>query len=139
MLTLNPYLSFKDQARPAMEFYRTVFGGELSIDTFGSAGGSENPDDADLVMHAQLETPQGFTLMASDTPSGMPYAPASGFSVSISGDDEPAERRMWDALGEEGAVTMPLEPAPWGGLFGMLTDRFGIAWMVAVDAGDRGQ
>ena len=133
MLTLNPYLNFPGRAREAMEFYQEVFGGELTVDTFGSFGGTDDPADADLVMHAQLETPQGFTLMAADTPSSMSHHAATGFSVSIRGDDEPAARRFWDALSTDGNVTMPLGDAPWGGLFGMLTDRFGISWLVSVD------
>lgn len=138
MLTLNPYLSFTGEARAAMEFYRSVFGGELTVDTFGSFGGTDDPDDTDLVMHAQLETPQGFTLMASDTPSGMRQAPISGFSVSISGDDEAAARSLWAGLSDGGTITMPLEPAPWGGQFGMLTDQFGVAWLVSIDGDERG-
>jgi uncharacterized glyoxalase superfamily protein PhnB len=71
---LNPYLSFSDNARQALEFYRGVFGGELVLSTFGEAGGAEGPD-ADKIMHGQLETPAGYTLMAADTPAGMERAP----------------------------------------------------------------
>jgi PhnB protein len=130
--TLNPYLSFRDDARAAMEFYRDVFGGELTIDTFASYEMGQEPSENDLVMHAQLETPAGFTLMASDTPSSMPYAPAAGFSISLSGDDDEALSAWWAALSDGGQVTMPLDVPPWGGRFGMLTDRFGIAWMVSI-------
>jgi PhnB protein len=130
--TLNPYLSFLHTARDAMEFYRSIFGGELTIDTFGSYDMGQDPSENDLVMHAQLETPDGFTLMASDTPSSMPYAAPAGFSVSLSGDDEARLEGYWSALAEGGAVTMPLDTPPWGGRFGMLTDRFGIAWMIAI-------
>jgi PhnB protein len=130
--TLNPYLSFRDSARAAMEFYQSVFGGELSIDTFAAYEMGQDPSENDLVMHAQLETPDGFTLMASDTPSSMPYTPASGFSVSVSGDDDTALEGYWNALAEGGTVTMPLAAPPWGGRFGMLTDRYGIDWMVSI-------
>ena len=133
MLTLNPYLTFRGEARSAMEFYREVFGGELSVDTFGSFGGTGDPADDDLVMHAQLETPQGFTLMAADAPASRADQAPGGFSVSISGDDEPAARGFWDALAAGGTVTLPLAPAPWGGLFGMVTDRFGTSWLISVD------
>lgn len=132
MAALNPYLSFNDQARSAMEFYQSVLGGELAVDTFGQFPDMvQDPSQADLVMHAQLETPDGFTLMASDTPDGMTFEPPAGFSVSISGDDEAQLQRFWDALSEGGAVTMPFEVPPWGGRFGMLTDRYGISWMLA--------
>jgi len=137
MLTLNPYLSFKDRAREAIEFYRSVLGGELQLSTFGEYPGMvQDESEKDLVMHAQLETPDGFTIMASDTPSGMPYQPAAGFSVSLSGDDEEALQGYWDALSEGGTVTMPFEVPPWGGRFGMFTDRFGIDWMVAYTESD---
>lgn len=133
--TLNPYLSFRDSARAAMEFYRSVFGGELTIDTFAAFDMGQDPTENDLVMHAQLTTPAGFTLMASDTPSSMPYTPPAGFSVSVSGDDADALEGYFTALASEGTVTMPLETPPWGGRFGMLTDRFGISWMISIAPG----
>lgn len=132
MATLNPYLSFRSEARAAMEFYRSVFGGDLVLSTFGEFPGMvQDAAEADLVMHAQLTTPDGFVLMASDTPSGMDYAPPAGVSVSISGDDEAQLQGWWDALAAGGAVTMPFEVPPWGGRFGMIADRFGVDWMIA--------
>lgn len=82
-------------------------------------------------MHAQLTTPDGFTLMGADTPTGMDYTKPAGISVSVSGDDEAKLQGFWDALAEGGSVTMPFEVPPWGGRFGMLRDRFGIDWMLA--------
>lgn len=120
---LNPYLSFRGQAREAMEFYQEVFGGELRLNTFGEFG-HPDPSVADQVMHAQLETPSGFTLMASDTPGGMSYNPGDTMSVSLSGDDE-ALRDYFARLSEGGTVTMPLEKQMWGDEFGMCIDRFG--------------
>jgi PhnB protein len=135
MSSLNPYISFKNEARDAMEFYQSVFGGELAINTFGEYEGMvQKPSEKDLVMHAQLDTPEGFVLMASDTPSGMAYAPPAGISVSISGDDDEALTGYWDALSDGGNITMPLDTPPWGGKFGMLTDRFGVDWMISVNA-----
>src|SRR3712207_5477035 len=104
----NPYLSFSDTARQAMEFYRGVFGGDLVLSTFGEAGGAEGPD-ADKIMHAQLETPAGYTLMASDTPAGMSRSEGSSISVSLSGDDGDDLRRYFRELADGGSVTMPLE------------------------------
>ena len=83
---LNPYLSFTDTTRQAMEFYRGVFGGELTLSTFGEAGGVEGPD-ADKVMHAQLDTPAGYTLMASDTPAGTERSVGTNVSIGLSRDD----------------------------------------------------
>ena len=129
---LNPYISFRDNARQAMEFYRDVFGGELTVNTFGESGGAEGTPEADKIMHAQLETDRGFTLMASDTPAEMPYNPGSNISISLSGDDADDLRGYWEKLSDGGTVTMPLEKQMWGDEFGMCQDRFGIPWMVNI-------
>ncbi|WP_433192103.1 VOC family protein [Nocardia sp. CA-107356] len=128
---LNPYISFGDTARAALEFYRDVFDGTLSIQTFGDMGDKDAPG-ADLVMHGMLETPSGFTLMASDTPPGMEYKPGNSISISLSGDDADELRGYWDQLTSGGTVTVPLEKQMWGDEFGMCMDRFGIAWMVNI-------
>ena len=131
---LNPYLGFRDNAREAMTFYESVFGGELTISTFGDFHASEDPAEQLKVMHSQLETPDGLVLMGSDTPNGMEYRPHAGVSVSLSGDDEPRLRDYWEQLTESGTVTMPFEKAPWGDTFGMCVDRFGTSWMVNASA-----
>jgi PhnB protein len=127
---LNPYISFDDNARQALEFYRGVFGGELSLNTFGESG-MEGPD-ADKVMHGQLETPAGYTLMVSDTPAGMSRTEGSSISVSLSGDDGEELRGYFARLSDGGSVTMPLEKQMWGDEFGMCVDPFGVAWMVNI-------
>lgn len=130
--TLNPYVSFRDNARQAMEFYKDVFGGNLTLNTFGEYGDPSAPG-ADNIMHAQLQTDNGFTLMASDTPPEMgEVSPAGNIKVSLSGDDEQELRGYWDKLAEGGTVTMPFEKQMWGDLFGMCTDKFGVPWMVDV-------
>jgi len=134
MANLNPYLSFKNQAREAMEFYRGVFGGELTVSTFADYPGMSDDSEKDLVMHAQLETPDGFVLMGSDTPDRMQYEKPAGMSVSVSGDDEQQITDFWQKLSAGGSVTMPFDTPPWGGKFGMLTDRYGIDWMLAANA-----
>jgi PhnB protein len=128
---LNPYLSFNGSAREAMDFYRSVFGGELTVSTFAEFG---NPDPAvaDKVMHAQLETDAGYTLMASDIMPDMPFNPGNTVTVSLSGDDGDALRQYFEKLADGGTVTMPLEKQMWGDEFGMCTDRFGTAWMVNI-------
>lgn len=128
---LNPYLSFRDNAREAMEHYQRVFGGDLRMNTFGEFG-NPDPQVADLIMHAQLETNQGFTLMASDTPPGMEFTPGTTMAVSLSGDDADDLRRWWEQLADGGNVTMPLEKQMWGDEFGMCVDRFGTSWMVNI-------
>ncbi len=129
---LNPYVSFDGNAREAMDFYREVFGGTLHLNTFGEYG-SQGPG-ADKIMHAQLETPSGFTLMASDTPPGMPRNPGDTITISLSGDDGTELRSYWEKLSAGGQVTMPLEKQMWGDEFGMCVDRFGVPWMVDVVA-----
>ena len=127
---LNPYISFNDNAREAMEFYKSVFGGTLTINTFGDYGAQG--DEANKIMHAQLETDEGYTLMASDTPEGMTHNPGDNITISLSGDDAETLRGYWQQLSEGGTVMMPLEKQMWGDEFGQCTDKFGIPWMVDI-------
>ena len=134
--TLNPYISFNGNTREAMTFYQSVLGGSLDVVTFKDFPDMphESSDD-DLVMHAYLRTDDGLQLMAADTPTGVTHTPAAGVAMSLEGTDEQALTRQWNALADGGTVSMPLAAAPWGGgQFGMLTDRFGIAWYVTIDA-----
>jgi PhnB protein len=129
---LNPYLSFDGDAREAMETYKDVFGGELTVSTFGDMGQTDE-GLKDKVMHSQLETPSGFTLMASDTPPGADeFKPGNNYAVSLSGDDEAELRGYFDGLAKDGNVTLALEKQMWGDVFGMVADRFGTLWMVNI-------
>ncbi len=130
---LNPYIQFDGTAREAMEFYKAVFGGDLTTSTFKEFGASHGPEDDDKLMHSQLETPSGFTLMASDTPQGMTYNPGENISVSLSGNDEEL-RGYYEKLSDGGKVMMPLEKQAWGDEFGMVMDKFGINWMVNISS-----
>jgi PhnB protein len=129
---LNPYLNFRDTARQAIEFYRSVFGGELTIGTFGEFQATEDPAEVDKVMHAQLETPSGFTLMAADTPASMEFSVGTNSAVSLSGDDDAELRGYWEKLSDGATVREELQTAPWGDAFGMLTDKFGTPWLVNI-------
>ncbi len=129
---LNPYLNFNGQARQAIEFYKTVFGGELTMTTFKEAGMEVDPADSHKIMHASLIADNGITLMASDTPKGWAYNPGTNVSNSLSGDNGAELRGYWDKLSAGATITMPLTPAPWGDTFGMLDDKFGIRWMVNI-------
>ena len=133
---LNPYLNFKNTARQAMEFYKTVFGGELTLMTYGEGGMAQDPASKDRIMHGQLVAPNGFWLMGSDTPDSMPFQPGTTMTVSLSGDEEAALRGYWEKLAVGASIAMPLARAPWGDTFGMLTDKFGTPWMVNI-AGPR--
>jgi PhnB protein len=137
---LNPYLTFQGNAREAMEFYRDVLGGELTISTYGEGGMEHEPGDAGRIMHAQLETGSGFTLMGSDAPSGTPSQPPSGVQVSLSG-DAAADAELtgyWEKLAAAGSVIEPLVAAPWGDKFGMVTDPYGVVWMVNIGGSQQG-
>jgi len=131
---LNPYLSFRDNAREAMEFYQSVFGGELASNTFAEFQASDDPAEQDKIMHSMLTAKGGMVLMASDTPKQMDYTPGSTCSLSLSGEDEGELRGYWEKLSVGGSVTMPLGPAPWGDTFGMCTDKFGVNWLVNIAA-----
>lgn len=129
---LNPYLSFRDTARPAMEFYRSVFGGKLTLTTFEEYQASDDPGEAGKIMHAMLETDGGITLMAADTPNRMELRQGGSVSLSLSGDDERELRPLFEKLSRGGTITQPLVQAPWGDTFGACTDQFGVNWMVNI-------
>ena len=130
---ISPFLHFTGEAGPAMEHYRSVFGGELNSQTYGGFGMGDDPRDADLVMHAQLDVDPALTLMASDVPHGMREGmPAGAHPVCLWGSDDAVLRGWWDGLVDGGQVHVPLEQAPWGDAFGQLQDRFGVTWMVNI-------
>lgn len=135
---LNPYLGFRDTTRPAMEFYRSIFGGELTLSTFADFQASDDAAEQEKIMHARLAADNGLVLMGSDTPNSMELPEASPHSLSLSGEDADELRRYWEGLSDGGTVITPLERAPWGDLFGMCVDRFGVNWMVNIsDAGQQ--
>ncbi|MFD0278479.1 VOC family protein [Kitasatospora sp. NPDC127111] len=130
---LNPYISFPGNARQAMEFYQEVFGGELTVNTYGEFGQQEAGGGADKIMHSMLSTTAGFTLMAADNPAGTEQTTGSNISVSVSGEDEGELRRYWEKLSSGGTVLVPLEKQMWGDVFGMCTDRFGVTWLLNIN------
>ncbi len=135
MTKLTPYLSFKSETRTALDFYQSVLGGTLDVNTFGETPmeGMPTPDeDKDLVMHGQLDTPGGLTIMAADSPSFMEYvAPTSGVTVALTGgpDDHEYIKGAYEKLSDGATPGQPLELAPWGDYYGALTDKFGVSWM----------
>jgi PhnB protein len=129
---LNPYVSFKNNAREAMEFYHTVFGGKLELHPFKEYGLSRDASEDDKIMHSMIEADNGIAFMAADTPNSMEYTPGSSVSMSLSGDDEAELRDYFEKLSAGGTVTMPLSKAEWGDIFGMCVDPFGISWMIDI-------
>nr|WP_221379463.1 VOC family protein [Actinoplanes polyasparticus] len=128
---LNPYLTFDGNAREAMEFYHSILGGELRVNTFGEFG-APDPAIADKVMHAMLTSEKGYLLMASDTAPGMPFNPGNTITVSLSGDPGEGLEEVWEKLADGGTVQLPFEKQMWGDLYGQLTDKFGVPWMIDV-------
>lgn len=129
---LNPYINFDGQAQEAMEFYQSVFGGELTMNNYQEGGMPADPATDGKIMHAMLVAENGMNLMASDVPPGMSYSPGNNVAISLSGDNEEELRVYWEKLSDGATIGMPLDKAPWGDTFGMLTDRFGINWMVNI-------
>jgi PhnB protein len=131
---LNSYISFKDNTKEAMEFYESIFGGEVFMDTMGAYADKMpvHESDKDKVMHAYLKGDNGIELMGSDTPSSVQYHEGARVTLALNGDDEALLRSYWDKLTEGGTVTLPLEKAPWGDTFGMVVDKFGVNWMVDI-------
>jgi PhnB protein len=130
---LNPYLFFDGQCKEAMEFYKDVFGGELKIQTMGEVpeeirqqSGNPAPD---RVMHAKLSA-KTITIMGSDSPKSSPKA--AKIELSLTGDDEAEMKKIFDGLGQGGEVTMSLSKQFWNDTFGMLSDKYGIDWMVNI-------
>lgn len=132
---LNAYINFEGKAEEALEFYKSVFCGDVYSDTFRSFASDAMPvaeQDLDKIMHGYLKGDNGIELMASDAMSGMPTPTGGQIQLSLSGDDETTLKGYWDKLSEGGQITMPMDKAPWGDTFGMCVDRYGISWMVDI-------
>lgn len=128
-ITLNPYLALQGTCRQAMEFYHSLLGGSLTLNTFGESGMQDIQGvDPDGIMHAQLVTPSGQVLMASDA-MGMPHQPGDTVAVSLSGDDESLDT-TFRALSAGGSVIVAYEKQMWGDYYGQVRDKFGVVWHV---------
>lgn len=130
-----PYLFFEGNCRKAMEAYKELFGGELTLMTYGEGpeGAPDSPHAGqpelrDKIMHAMLDGE--VTLMASDNPDPSQTLGTGKVSLALGGTDEDRLRALFDRLSEGGTIVIPLEKQFWGDTFGMLTDRFNVSWMV---------
>jgi PhnB protein len=133
--TLNPYISFEGNARAAMEFYHTVFGGELKLSTFAEMGGAPEGVDPSKIMHSVLHADNGITIMAADSATGMrEFIAGTNMSLSLSGDNEEELTSYYNKLADGGQVQSPLKKESWGDTFGMCVDKFGTFWMVNITA-----
>src|SRR5215831_2099143 len=133
MSTLTPYLTFNGNAGEAMKFYQSILGGELSMQTFEEAKMAERPEDKTKIIHAALKN-DALTLMASDANSSKPANFGDNISMSVSGADNTKLSDVFNKLAEGGKVDMPLAKQFWGDTFGMLTDKFGVHWMINITA-----
>ncbi|WCN80567.1 VOC family protein [Micromonospora sp. LH3U1] len=127
------HINLRGNARAALEFYRSVFGGDLAAVTYADAHNVQNPDEADQIMWGQVTSAEGFQIMAYDVPSVRPWSQGeSPFFVSVRGRDADEITGYWKKLSEGSTVVVDLAPAGWAPLYGMLTDPFGITWVLDV-------
>lgn len=132
---LVPYLNFNSQTKEAMEFYKSVLGGELTMTTFGESGAPVEDKFKDGIMHAELKNDE-LTFMASDGDAHHVITMGDNVSMSLVGSEDEKMSKWFEGLSEGGKVEQPLEKAPWGDKFGMFTDKFGIHWMVNISSGE---
>jgi PhnB protein len=143
------HLNFRGDARAALEFYRSVFGGDVTIATYGDFGMPKEAPGAENVVFGQVQNDDGFRVMAYDIPGPSEPASSNGgstrrengvtitdrpFFLSVRGDSLDEVRRYWDALAVGASVVEPLAASAWSPGFGMLTDRFGVTWSIDVVA-----
>jgi len=131
---LATYLNFRDNTSEVMSFYQSVLGGNLRMNTFTEFGVSLDPAEENKIMHSQLETENGMTLMAADVPNSMDLQSGTNISLTLSGVNEDELTRFYNKLSEGGVIVEPLAKAPWGDSFGMFVDKFGINWMVNISS-----
>lgn len=127
------HLNFRGDARAALEFYRAVFGGALAAVTYKDAGNVQEPAEADQVMWGQVAADNGFHVMAYDVPATMAYDQGeNSFFVSVRGDTVEEVAGYWEKLSDGAAIVIPIGPASWAPVYGMLKDRFGVVWVLDV-------
>lgn len=130
MKNATAYLSFDGNCRQVMSFYQRCLGGDLAVNNYPDASGRPSSDPAARVMHAQLLLQGAPIVMASDTPEPGSLRQGDNFSIALECESRAEAQRLFSALAEKGEVRLALMDAPWGALFGMLTDQFGVQWML---------
>ncbi|MFI2754761.1 VOC family protein [Cellulomonas sp. P22] len=134
-VNVTPHLNFRGQARAALEHYQSVFGGDLVAITYADAGAVTAAEEADQIMWGQVSSPAGVRVMAYDVPSHTTWEPGTiPFFVSVRGADAEEITDYWKKLADGASVAVPLAPAQWAPLYGMLTDQFGVTWVLDVEA-----
>lgn len=134
-VNVTPHLNFRGQARTALEFYKAVFGGNLAVITYADAHNVTAAEEADQIMWGQVESVAGVRVMAYDVPAHTAWEPGTvPFFVSVRGTDADEITRYWATLAEGATILAPLAPAQWAPLYGMLVDKFGVTWVLDVQA-----
>ena len=129
-ITLSPYLNFGGKTREAIQFYQSVLGGTLTLQTFSEIPGMPVPPGMeDGIMHSQLEA-DGIVIQASEGAPGSQVSIGNNVHMCLTGSDLARLTTIFNALAVGGTVKMPLAKQFWGSMFGMLLDRFGVQWMV---------
>jgi PhnB protein len=137
--TTTTHLNFRDEARQALEFYRSISGGELTIVTYGDLGAAHDPSEAEQVMWGQVLVPGGFHVMAYDVQPTKPFERGqNSFYVALRSETAEETQALWDGLSDGATIHQPLGETPWSALYGMLTDRFGITWVLDVESDHQG-
>ena len=132
-VSVTNHLNFRGDARAALEFYQSVFGGDITIVTYKDAQNVQDLSEADQVMWGQISANNGFRVMAYDVPSQMPWdAGTNAFFVSLRGNSDEEITEFWEKLSAGATIAQPLAPSAWTPLYGMLKDRFGITWVMDV-------
>lgn len=131
-ITVTPHLNFRGDARQALEFYRSVFGGDLNVISYADMGQTD-PATADHVVWGQVESADGFRIMAYDAYPHLALDRGQDpFFVSVRGTDPDDLQRYWDQLVVGATVVQAIGPSQWAPLYGQLTDRFGITWVLDI-------
>ena len=139
-MNLMPYISFENNACEALTFYQTIFGGTVTVTTFGEYDDSLDADAGSGIMHGELDTDTNLIFFASDTPAGVPFNPGARVALAIFGNEEDTMAKYYNALFDQGGTTqMPLEKAVWGDSYGSVTDRYGIEWMFNISGVNHGE
>lgn len=129
---LGPYVNLQGRACEAMEFYQTVLGGNLHLQTLNDRGESKAAGPGDSIMHSRLEA-GGSLIIASDGHPDYPAKVGENMAIALGGTDKDRFTKIFDDLAEGGKIKMPLMEQPWGVDVGRVTDRFSINWMVYID------
>lgn len=133
-LTTTTHLNFRGQARAALQFYQSVFGGNLMVLTYADAHAVQDPAEADQVMWGQVASDSGFRIMAYDVPSRLDYDPGViPVFVSVRSTDGDELNGLWAKLAADASIVAPIGPAAWSPLYGMLKDKFGVTWVMDLE------